>query len=154
MVDVLTDNRNRSVQELRTTFARGGGSLGETGCVAWLFESKGVIAVDSGDADPEEIALQAIDGGAEDVRIEERRVEVYSAPGDLEKVRRTLMEAGLTVASAELTKLPKTTVNLDEKSALQVLKLLDSLEEMDDVQKVYSNAEFPDAVLLEYAGRA
>jgi YebC/PmpR family DNA-binding regulatory protein len=154
MVDVVTDNRNRAVQELRTTFARSGGSLGETGCVGWVFETAGLIAVEPGQDGPEDIALRAIDAGAEDVRMDDDRVEVYSAPDALDRVRRALREAGLAVTSADLTKIPKTTVSLDEKSALQVLKLLDALEELDDVQKVYSNAEFPDVVLLEYAGHS
>lgn len=153
MVEVLTDNRNRAVQELRTTLSRGGGSLGETGCVAWLFESKGVIAVRADNADPEEIALRAIDAGAQDVRVDDRRVEVYTAPTDLDKVRRTLAADGLAVESAELSMVPTTTVSLDEKTAVQTLRLLDALEDLDDVQRVYSNAEFPDAVLLEYASR-
>ncbi|MFQ6020354.1 MAG: YebC/PmpR family DNA-binding transcriptional regulator, partial [Dehalococcoidia bacterium] len=103
---------------------------------------------------PAATAHRAIDAGAEDVRVDERQVEVYSAFTDLDKVRRALMEAGLTVESAELSKLPKTTVALDEKSAVQVLRLLDAIEDLEDVQKVYSNAEFPDAVLLEYADKA
>ncbi len=154
MVDVLTDNRNRAVQELRTALTRGGGSLGETGCVAWNFETRGVIALQAAGLDPEEAALRAIDAGAEDVRIDVDRVEAYTAPEALERVRRALIEVGLTVASAELSRIPKTTVSLDESLALQVLKLLDTLEDLDDVQRVYSNAEFPDAVLLAYAGRS
>lgn len=153
MVEVLTDNRNRTVQELRTTLTRGGGSLGEAGCVAWLFESRGVLAIKAAEADPEEIALRAIDAGALDVRVDDQRVEVYTAPTDLDKVRRALAADGLTVDSAELSMVPTTTVSLDEKTAVQTLKLLDALEELDDVQRVYSNAEFPDAVLLEYASR-
>ncbi|MBI1886491.1 MAG: YebC/PmpR family DNA-binding transcriptional regulator [Chloroflexi bacterium] len=153
IIDVLTDNRNRSVSDLRTTLTRGGGSLGEAGCVAWLFDSKGVITLEVDEQDPEEIALLAIDAGAEDVRVEDRRVEVYTAPADLDKVRRSLGEQGIAAASAELSMIPKNNVPLEEKTAVQVLKLLDQLEDLDDVQRIYSNAEFPDAVLLEYASR-
>jgi len=153
LVQTLTDNRNRTVSDLRTMLSRGGGSLGESGSVAWQFESRGYIALEAGDADPEEVALAAIDAGADDVRVGDRLVEVYTAPADLEQVRRQLQEADLTVASAELSMLPKNTVALDEKTALQALRLLDQIEELDDVQKVYSNAEFPDAVLMEYAAR-
>ena len=153
MIQALTDNRNRTVSDLRTTLSRGGGNLGESGSVAWQFESKGLIVLDVDDADPEEIALSAIDAGAEDVRVEGRLVEVYTAPTELEKVRRQLQDAGLTVASAELSMLPKNTLALDEHAAMQALRLLDQLEELDDVQKVYSNADFPDAVLMEYAAR-
>jgi len=154
MVDVLADNRNRAVSSLRTAFSRGGGSLGESGCVAWQFDSKGLILVEASDRDPEEIALMAIDAGAEDVEIEDKRVEVHTAPGDLERVRRTLEEMEVPVASAELSMIPKSTISLDDKQAGQVLKLLDNLEELDDVQRVYSNADFPDEVLVEYAGRS
>lgn len=153
MVDVLTDNRNRAVQELRMTLVRGGGNLGESRCVAWLFESKGLIGVNAGEADPDEVALAAIDAGADDVRVDSGRVEVYTSPTALDQVRQALSEAGLTVESAELSMIPSTTVALDEKTAVQMLKLLDSLEDLDDVQRVYSNAGFPDAVLMEYAGR-
>ena len=153
LLQVVTDNRNRSVSEIRTTLMRNGGNLGETGSVAWQFESRGFIALEAGDRDPEEVALAAIDAGAEDVRVQDRLVEVYTVPTELDRVRRQLGEAGLAAAGAELTLLPKTTIELDEKAAAQVLKLLDTLEDLDDVQRVFSNAEFPDAVLMEYAAR-
>jgi YebC/PmpR family DNA-binding regulatory protein len=153
LVDVLADNRNRAVSSLRAAFSRGGGSLGESGCVAWQFESKGLILIEATDSDPEEIALMAIDAGAEDVEVEDKLVEVHTAPESLEKVRRALEEMGVTADSAELSMIPKSTISLDEKQALQVLKLLDTLEELDDVQRVYSNGDFPDEVLLEYASR-
>ncbi len=153
LVQTLTDNRNRTVSDLRTTLNRGGGSLGESGSVAWQFESKGFIALEARDADPEEVALAAIDAGADDVRVEDRFVEVFTAPADLERVRRQLQEAGLTPASAELSMLPKNTLPLDERTAVQALRLLDQLEDLDDVLKVYSNGDFPDSVLMEYAAR-
>ncbi len=152
LVDTLSDNRNRTVSDVRMAFSRAGGSLGESGSVAWQFESRGVVLVEASEADPEEVALMAIDAGAEDVQIEEGRVEVYTAPTDVEKVRRSLEEAGVPVASAELSKVAKSTIALDEKHGAQVLKLLDTLESLDDVQRVYSNGDFPDSVLLEYAG--
>jgi YebC/PmpR family DNA-binding regulatory protein len=151
IVQVVTDNRNRTVSSIRTTLSRNGGSMSESGSVAWQFDSVGYIALDVGDGDPEEIALAAIDAGAQDVRTEGGRVEVYTAPTELFKVRRALEEAGLSVAGAELSMLPKNVVTLDEKSAGQVLRLLDTLEDLDDVQKVFSNADFPDSVLMEYA---
>jgi YebC/PmpR family DNA-binding regulatory protein len=151
ILQVVTDNRNRTVSELRTTLSRGGGNLGETGSVAWQFDSVGYIALDAGDGDPEELALAAIDAGAEDVRTEEGRVEVYTGPTDLDRVRKALEEAGLSVSAAELSMLPKNTVPLDSAHAGQVLRLLDTLEDLDDVQKVFSNADFPDSVLMEYA---
>lgn len=151
LIQTVTDNRNRTVSELRTTLSRGGGNLGESGSVAWQFESRGMITIEADSQDPEDLALAAIDAGAEDVRVEGSFVEVYTAPTDLDRVRRQLQEAGLKIASAELSMVPKNTLPLDEKTAVQALKLLDQLEELDDVQKVYSNADFPESVLLAYA---
>jgi len=152
LIDVMTDNRNRSVSEIRSTFSRHGGNLGEAGCVAWLFEGKGVVIVDAPENEREDLALVAIDAGAEDVDIEGERVEIQTAAEELENVRRALEEQNVKVESAELTKVAKSTINLGEKEALQTLKLLDKLEELDDVQSVHSNAEFPDEVLAAYSG--
>ena len=151
LVQTLTDNRNRTVSDLRTTLTRGGGTLGESGSVAWQFDNKGLIGLEAKDADPDEIALVAIDAGAEDVRVSDGFVEVYTGPTDLDRVRRELIDAGLNVTSFELAMLPKSTTPVDEKAGAQALRLLDQIEDLDDVQKVYSNAEFPDAVLMEYA---
>ncbi len=151
LVQTLTDNRNRTVSDVRTTLSRGGGNLGAEGSVAWQFESKGLISLDVSDADPEEVALQAIDAGADDVRVEGQFVEVYTGPTDLDKVRRQLADAGVKIASAELSMVPTNTVPLDASHATQALRLLDQIEDLDDVQKVYSNADFPEAVLMEYA---
>lgn len=153
LVEALTDNRNRTVAAVRGTFARAGGNMGESGCVAWQFESRGVIVIEVDEGDPEEVALLAIDAGAEDVKVEDKLVEVYAAASDLWKVKNGLEEMEVPVASAELSMVPKSTIGLDEKQAGQVLRLLDALEELDDVQKVHSNGDFPDSVLLEYAGR-
>lgn len=152
LIDVVTDNRNRTVSDIRATMGRAGGNLSEAGSVAWLFESKGLIAVDAADGNGEDLALTAIDAGAEDVDIQDGRLEVYTRAEDLEKVRQALQEQGVAIESAELTKVPKTTINLGDKEALQALKLLDKLEELDDVQRVHSNAEFPDEVLAAYTG--
>ncbi len=151
IIQVVTDNRNRTVSEIRTTLSRNGGSLGESGSVAWQFDSVGFIALEVGEGDPDEVALAAIDAGAQDVRTEDRLVEVYTAPTELVKVRRALEDAGISVASAELSMLTKNTLALDKSAAAQVLRLLDILEDLDDVQKVFSNADFPDSVLMEYA---
>jgi YebC/PmpR family DNA-binding regulatory protein len=151
LVQTLTDNRNRTVSALRTTLTRGGGNLGESGSVAWQFDNKGLIALQADGADPDEIALQAIDAGAEDVKVESQFIEVYTAPTELDLVRRALDAAGLKITSAELFMLPKQSTPLDEKAAMQALKLLDQIEDLDDVQKVYSNGDFPESVLMEYA---
>jgi YebC/PmpR family DNA-binding regulatory protein len=151
LIQTVTDNRNRTVSALRTTLTRNGGTLGESGSVAWQFESKGLINLDPDGTDAEELALVAIDAGAEDVSVSPGFVEVYTAPTELDKVRRALVEAGLKVTSAELSMLPKNSMPVDEKSGPQTLRLLDIIEDLDDVQKVYSNADFPEAVLMEYA---
>ncbi|HEY79123.1 MAG TPA: YebC/PmpR family DNA-binding transcriptional regulator [Dehalococcoidia bacterium] len=150
LAEALSDNRNRVLQEVRHVFSKHGGNLGESGCVAWLFDSRGVISVETGDMDAEELALQAIDAGAEDVKVEKSYVEIYTKPEELEKVREALVQQKVPIASAELLMVPKTTVELDEKAALQALKLLDKLEELDDVQRVSSNADFSDALLEKY----
>jgi len=152
LVEVTTDNRNRAASEVRNAFTRGGGNLGESGCVAWLFEPRGVIVVEVGDADADEIALFAIDAGAEDVKTENGTVEVYTEPTALEQVRREIERRRLKVASAESSMLPKASLTLDEKDALQLLKLMDRLEDLDDVQKVYTNAEFREDLLEKYEG--
>ncbi len=150
LVQALSDNRNRTIQDVRNIFSRSHGSLGESGCVAWLFDSKGLISVETNDLDAEELALQAIDAGAEDVKLENNYVEIYTRPEELEMVRTALEQKNLPVASAELSMIPKTTVELEEKTALQTLRLLDKLEELDEVQHVSSNADFPNSVLEKY----
>ena len=150
LVQALSDNRNRTLQEVRNIFTRHGGSLGESGCVAWLFDSKGLIMIETNNLDAEELALQAIDAGAEDVKVENDYVEIYTRPEELEAVRAALTQKNQPIASAELSMVPKTMVELEEKPALQTLKLLDKLEELDEVQHVSSNADFADAILAKY----
>jgi len=153
MVEALTDNRNRTVQDVRRLFTRHGGNLGETGCVSWLFENRGVITVESNASNAEDIVLRAIDAGAEDVKVENGYVEVYTQPQDLERVRKVIEEKD-RVISAELSLTPKTTVVLDESKAEQALNFLDQLEELDDVQRVFSNIDFSDATLERLRTRA
>jgi YebC/PmpR family DNA-binding regulatory protein len=147
LVQALTDNRNRTVSDVRSAFTRGGGSLGESGSVAWLFEPRGLIVVNPGDRDPDEIALTAIDAGAEDVKTEEGAVEIYTQPSALERVREALLAQKVAIEQAEQTYLPTTTIELNDEQATQVLKLIERLEDLDDVQRVFSNVEFSDAVL-------
>jgi len=147
-VDVLTDNRNRTAGEVRHTFARHDGNLAESGAVAWLFERKGVVLVDRDSTDEEELTLAAADAGAEDVAEEGSSFEVTCAPEDLHSVREALEAAGFAVTDAEVTMLPKTTVEIEDESvARKVLKLIDGLEENDDVQEVYANFDIPERVL-------
>jgi len=150
LVQALSDNRNRTLQDIRNIFSRHGGNLGESGCVAWLFDSKGLIMVDTSNLDTEELALQVIDAGAEDVNVEADHIEIYTTPEDFETVRGILEKESIPVASAEVSMMPKTTLELEEKPALQTLKLLHRLEELDEVQLVSSNVNFTDSILEHY----
>jgi YebC/PmpR family DNA-binding regulatory protein len=152
LVEVVTDNRNRSVAEVRNAFNRGGGRLGESGCVAWQFDQRGVLSIDVGNQDPDEVGLTAIDAGADDVRVEDGSVEVYTVPTDLEAVRTALVEQGVTVTDAELAMVPKDTIPVESKDAGSTLRLIERLEDLDDVQKVYTNLEISEEALAEYAG--
>ncbi len=153
LVQAVTDNRNRTLSEVRNAFTRGGGNMGESGCVSWLFESKGVLVADAGQVSAEELALSAIDAGADDVKVEDDSVEIYTKPEDLEAVRETL-EPGFAISSVDISLVPTTVIKLDDKAALQTLKLLDKLEELDEVQHVFSNADFPDEVVEQYRSSA
>lgn len=150
MVRAVTDNRNRALQEVRNGFNRNNGSLGENGCVAWIFETRGTIIIDAEGKDADEIELTAIDAGAEDISVDGDYIELNTAPENLETVRKALEEQGITVSSAEVGLVPKTTVEMDDKAAVQTLRLLEKLEELDDVQNVYSNADFSAEILEKY----
>lgn len=152
LVEVATDNRNRVAAELRNIFSRNGGNMGEAGCVSWLFEPKGLITVDASGADPEELALLAIDLGADDVKIMDHTIEVYTSPEALDRIREALVQRKLKVTSAERTMLPKSTVPLTGEDALKTLRLVDRLEQYDDVQRVYFNADIPDEIMQAYEG--
>ena len=150
LLEAVTDNPTRTVSEVRNIFARAGGNLGERGCVAWNFESRGVITVETAREQAETLAMLAIDAGAEDFDLDGKLLEVRTLPEAFEQARHALEEAGATLARAELSMMPKSTVGLEAKQATQTLRLLDRLEELDDVQRVYTNADFPDEVLEEY----
>jgi YebC/PmpR family DNA-binding regulatory protein len=146
-VEAVTDNRNRTAADVRSIFTKSDGNLGESGSVAWLFERRGVVLVD-GDADEDELTLAAAEGGADDIAREGDSWRVTSAPEALSAVRAAVEAAGVEVQSAELTMVPKTTIELeDEGAARKVLRLMDSLEENDDVQDVYANFDIPERVL-------
>jgi YebC/PmpR family DNA-binding regulatory protein len=153
LVESMTDNRNRTVAEVRNAFTRGGGNMGEAGCVGWLFDARGVISVEINGGDPDDVALLAIDAGADDVRVDESTIEIFTEPSDLDRVRNALMAEKLNVSSAELAMVPKTTLEADPKDALAVLKLMERLEDLDDVQRVYTNLDFSDDVLEQIGGR-
>jgi len=147
MVDALTDNRNRTSAQVRHLFSKGGGNLGETNSVGWMFERKGVISANAGKADPEEVGLAAIEAGADDVQVEGKSVEVTASPSVFEKVKAAVEALGVTVDNAEVTMQPKQTVAVGEDKAAAVLRLMESLEEDDDVQQVYANFDIPTDVL-------
>jgi len=151
LVEVLTDNKNRSVSAIRSTFTKGGGNLAESGAVAWQFDKKGLIVVKS-DANNEsdELELVAIDAGAEDIDVDDDSLYVYTDVSSIESVRTNLEENNLDITTTELSMIPKTTLKLDSKSSIQTMRLLDSLDEIDDVQKVYSNADYTDEALIQY----
>lgn len=146
MVEAATDNRNRTASEIRATFTRHNGKLGESGSVQWLFEQKGIIEVDAGPR-ADEVELAAIDAGAEDVETDKGLVTVYTSPRDFERVKRTLEGAGIHAASAELSMRPTSTVRVDGETAQKVIRLVEALEELDDVQKVHANFDIPEEVL-------
>jgi len=150
LVQALTDNRNRTGQEVRHAFSRLGGNLGDPGSVAWMFDRRGFIVLDKSTAPDEDTLLGLVlEAGADDLRDSGEQWEVVTAPELLGEVRRVLEEAGVPFASAELTMLPKTTVPLDGAKADAVLRLIDALEDLEDVQAVYSNFDIPEAVLAE-----
>jgi YebC/PmpR family DNA-binding regulatory protein len=153
LIEATTDNRNRAAAEIRSTLTRAGGSLGESGCVAWNFESRGVIEAQIGSNDPEEVELLAIDAGADDFHVENGTIEVYTAPADVERVRHALEGAACTVLNADVSMVPKTTVTLSEQDVLATLRMIEKLEELDDVQHVYSNLEIPERVLAQLGAR-
>jgi YebC/PmpR family DNA-binding regulatory protein len=147
MVLAMTDNRNRTVAEIRAALARSNGTLGENGSVSWMFDQMGVIALPTGGNDPDEIALVAIDAGASDVSDEGDTLEIFTEPQDLHRVQEELSAAGYTVESAELTMKPKTMVTPPSEDSVKAIRLLEKLEDLDDVQTVYSNLDITDEVL-------
>jgi YebC/PmpR family DNA-binding regulatory protein len=151
LVEAATDNRNRTAADIRSIFTKAGGQLAGSGSVAWQFEQRGVITLAPG-GDVEELELLAIDAGADDVDSSADQVEVYTKPTDLEAVRRNLEKAGVNIESAELSMAAKNTVELDEGKARQALRLVDLLEDHDDVQRVTANFEIPEALLVEAGG--
>ena len=150
LVQVVTDNRNRAASDVRSAFTRNGGSLGEPGSVGYLFDQKGYLLVEG---DEDDIFLAALESGAEDIRPSGDQFEVITAPGDFAAVREALAEADLAVQSAEVTRLPSTTVELDARKASRVLRLVDSLDDLNDVQEVYGNFDIPDGILESLASR-
>ncbi len=152
LVSVLTDNRNRTVAEIRHRFSRSGGNLAENGAVGWQFEPRGVITIPLNGKDADELALQAIDAGADDVETQDDAIEVLTAPSNLEPVRKALESAGFEVENADFAMVPKVLMETDVKTTHQTMKLIEALEDLDDVQRVYTNADFSDEAVASYDG--
>jgi len=151
LLQAATTNRKRTASEVRAAFNKAGGSLGESGCVAWNFETRGVLTLEIADQQRgEEVALKAIDAGADDVQVEDGIVEIYTAPDRLQQLQAALAGEGVALASAAISLVPKTTVPLNAKQAEQALRLLDNLEDLADVQKAYTNVTFPPEALEKY----
>jgi YebC/PmpR family DNA-binding regulatory protein len=149
LVEAATDNRNRTAADVRAIFTKAGGSLAGSGAVAWQFEPLGLISVPREGADPDEIALLAIDAGATDVDTDADPMEISTEPGALEAVRRAIEAAGVKVESAELTMHPRTTAEVDTNDVRKNLRMIETLEDHDDVQRVTANFEIPDEILAE-----
>ncbi|MBI5788236.1 MAG: YebC/PmpR family DNA-binding transcriptional regulator [Candidatus Schekmanbacteria bacterium] len=149
LVTVTTDNKNRTVSEVRHLFSRFNGNMGEAGCVAWMFHKKGMLVVDKTTADEEELLMQALDAGAEDVKTETNTYDILTAPEDLETVKEKLEKQGITFTLAEITMVPQTTIKLEGKDAQQMLTLMEKLEEHDDIQNVYANFDISEEELAK-----
>ncbi len=149
LVESLTDNKKRTVADIRYIFSKAGGSLGEAGCVAWMFEKKGMFVFEKGGTDEETLMEAVLDAGGEDIRDEESTFEVITSPEDFERVKKALDQRNLRYFLGEITMVPRSTVKLEDKQAEQMLRLMDNLEDSDDVQKVYSNFDIADKTLEE-----
>jgi YebC/PmpR family DNA-binding regulatory protein len=147
MIATLTDNRNRTVGEVRALLTRAGGNLAENGAVSWMFDQTGLITIPVNGKDPDELAMVAIDAGASDFQADGEMVEIYTEPTDLHKVQEQLVSAGYEPESAELIMKPKTQLEPDADAAVKAIRLLEKLEDLDDVQQVYSNLDISDDVL-------
>ncbi len=151
LIEVLTDNKNRTVSEIRHLLSKHGGSLGEAGCVSWIFEKKGLILVNKQSIDEDSLMAVALEAGAEDLKNDpkEENYEIITSPDDFQAVKDALSKEGVQIAMAELTMLPKTQVSLEGDTAEKMLKLMDVLEDHDDVQNVYANFDLPEEVMAK-----
>ena len=147
LVESLTDNKNRTVADVRRIFGKNGGSLGENGCVAWMFAKKGYIAIESTAVDEEVLMETALEAGADDIREDDSNFEVITAPEDFNAVKEAIDNASIPYVVAEITMLPQSTTNLAGKEAEQMVRLMETLEDNDDVQKVYTNADIPQEIM-------
>jgi YebC/PmpR family DNA-binding regulatory protein len=147
LVESLTDNKNRTVAGIRSIFGKNGGSLGESGCVAWMFKKKGYIVIESSAIDEEKLMEVALEAGAEDIKVDDGNFEVITHPGDFESVKEAIDKASIAYVAAEVTMLPQNTTDLAGKEAEQMVRLMELLDDCDDVQKVYTNADIPEEIM-------
>lgn len=147
ILEIMTDNKNRTVADIRHMFSKHNGNLGESGCVAWMFNKKGLIVIDSDKVDEDKLMEIALNAGAEDMQRNEDVFEITTLPEDLESVREAIEKEGIEISLAEVSRIPQTTVNLEGKHAEQMLKLMEKLEDHDDVQHVFANFDIPDEVM-------
>jgi len=147
IIEALTDNKNRTVGELRATLGKNGGNMGENGCVAWIFEQKGLITVKISEKGEEELLELAIDAGGDDMQTVDDYYEITTSVESFEPVRKAIEDAGIKTQSSELTRIPQNTVNVEEKHCKSLLRLMDTLEDHDDIQKVYSNFKITDEIM-------
>jgi len=153
IIQIMSDNKNRTVSEIRHLLSKSGGNMGESGSVSWMFHKKGYLSIEKQKADEEKLMSVALDAGAEDIRSEDPTIfEVITAPADFEKVKKAMTDAGLTPSYAEVTYLPQSYIRLEGKEAEQMLRLMEALEDHDDVQNVYANFDIPDEVMAKVAG--
>lgn len=149
LIDSLTDNKNRAVSEIRHALTKHGGNMGESGCVAWMFKKKGYMVIERSAIDEDALMEIALEAGAEDVRVDEDNYEVITEPDDYEAVKTAIDEKGLTCLVAEVTMLPQTMAPVEGDNAAKIVRLLEFLDDLDDVQKVYTNADLPDEMMEE-----
>jgi YebC/PmpR family DNA-binding regulatory protein len=152
LLEVMTDNKNRTVAEIRHAFTKYNGNLGENGCVAWMFDSVGLIVIDKTETTEEQLMEAALEAGAEDIKEEGDQYEVHTSVDDFDAVHKAIEDAGIKTLNAELTRLPQTTVKLEEKPAITMLKLYSVLDDHEDVQNVYANFDIDDQILETFAG--
>lgn len=153
IVEAVTDNRNRTTSEIRNIFERSGGSLGASGCVSWLFEKRGMFLIDKKEIEEDKLMLTALEAGVEDVLSVEQFYQVICLPSDFERMKKTLKEQNIPIESAELTWIPKTSIDIDEATGRKVIELMETLEDHDDVQGVYANFNLPKDLLLDMQTR-
>lgn len=147
LISIMTDNKNRTVSEIRHLLSKNGGNMGEAGCVSWMFDKKGYILVEGGKVEEDSLLSLVLEAGAEDMRRDVDHFEIITSPGDFEPVKKAIENAGIPVALAEVTMVPQNYIDLDDKNAEQVLRLVEAIEDHEDVQNVYANFNVRDEVL-------